>query len=118
MRILRLTGNPLHTPITRRATLRAMAAAPSMLAVSPAAGDEGDDGPFRHGVASGDPDATGVVLWPRVTTSGPVSVTGEIAHDPAFTRIAARTATGPERDHTVKLLARSLELGRTSPGVN
>lgn len=110
-----MAGNPLHTPVTRRSTLRAAAVGPAVLAVSPSVGGEGDDGPFRHGVASGDPDATSVVLWTRVTTSGPVTVTAEIAHDPAFTRIAARAeiATGPDRDHTVKWLARGLEPGRT-----
>lgn len=73
------------------------------------------DGPFRHGVASGDPDATSVVLWTRVTTSGDVTLVGEVAHDPDFTAITASTQlpTGPDRDHTVKWLAHGLEAGQT-----
>ena len=74
-----MAGNPLHIPITRRTTLRAAAARPAVLALSPAVGGEADGAPFRHGVASGDPDATSVVLWTRVTASRPVTVTGEIA---------------------------------------
>jgi alkaline phosphatase D len=69
---------------------------------------------FRHGVASGDPDATSVVLWTRVTASAPVEVEWELAHDPAFTRPVqgGRVIAGPERDFTVKVLASGLTPGR------
>lgn len=72
-----------------------------------------DSGPFRHGVASGDPDATSVVLWTRVTATGDVTLVGEIAHDPDFTTISAQAelSTGPESDHTAKWLARGLAPG-------
>lgn len=104
---------PFPTPITRRTTLGSLAAGTAALALPETALAEGD-GPFRHGVASGDPDAASVVLWTRVTTSGDVVVEAEVAEDPDFTRIAARgaIATGPERDHTVKWLARGLAPGR------
>lgn len=110
-----MTGNPLHIPVTRRTTLRNAAAGPAVLAMPHTVTTAADDGPFRHGVASGDPETTSVVLWTRVTTSGQVTLSVEIAHDPAFTRIAARAEieTGPDRDHTVKWLARGLEPGRT-----
>ena len=70
---------------------------------------------FRHGVASGDPDATSVVLWTRLTADGAQEVAWELAADPQFGRIVASgtTATGPERDHTVKLLAQGLQPGTT-----
>ncbi|MFC3097033.1 alkaline phosphatase D family protein [Alteraurantiacibacter palmitatis] len=70
-------------------------------------------GPFQHGVASGDPDATSVVLWTRATTSGPVMLTCELAEDLAFSRIIAshRIATGPDQDHTAKWLATGLQPG-------
>ncbi|MCX7676022.1 MAG: alkaline phosphatase D family protein [Alteraurantiacibacter sp.] len=70
-------------------------------------------GPFRHGVASGDPDATSVVLWTRATTSGPVMLTCEVALDLVFSRIVAshQISTGPDQDHTVKWLVNGLEPG-------
>src|SRR5690242_17847758 len=76
---------------------------------------------FRHGVASGDPLPTAVVLWTRVTPTaaslpgsgrGPrVEVTWEVARDREFRRVVRRgtTTTGPARDHTVKVDATRLE---------
>jgi alkaline phosphatase D len=106
--------NPLQTRINRRTTLASLAVGTGAL-VLPEVAVAAGDGPFRHGIASGDPDATSVVLWTRVTTSGDVIVTGEIAGDPDFTKVIARTeiATGPDRDHTVKWLARELAPGKT-----
>ena len=78
---------------------------------------------FLHGVASGDPLPTAVVLWTRVTPTadavpgsgrGPrVKVTWEVATDDDFTRIVRRgqVATGTERDHTVKVDASGLTPG-------
>lgn len=70
-------------------------------------------GLFLHGVASGDPDATSVILWTRVTAPSPLAVRWEIARDAAFRRIvqAGAMRTGPERDYTVKVLADRLEPG-------
>ncbi len=70
---------------------------------------------FRHGVASGDPLPTKVLLWTRVTPDavskpgsgkGPqVTVTWEVSTRKDFRRIVKRGTfvTGPSRDHTVKL---------------
>ncbi|MGV9414842.1 alkaline phosphatase D family protein [Nocardia sp. NPDC003693] len=79
-------------------------------------GRAGATGPvFRHGVASGDPLPTGVILWTRVTpddaaTPGsgvgePVSARWEIAADAEFTSIAAAGThtTDSASDHTVKV---------------
>jgi len=106
--------NPLAFPLTRRSTLGRMAAGTAALALSDVT-MAAPDGPFRHGVASGDPDATSVVLWTRVTTSGDVRVVCEVAADPAFSRLAAKgeVITGPGRDHTVKWLATGLVPGQT-----
>jgi alkaline phosphatase D len=75
-------------------------------------------GPFLHGVASGDPLADRVVLWTRVTPppgreAEPVRVAWCIARDPALSRPVAEgvLATGPARDHTVKVDAVGLEPG-------
>ncbi|MCW2814404.1 MAG: Alkaline phosphatase [Nocardioides sp.] len=70
---------------------------------------------FRHGVASGDPLPSTVLLWTRVTPTtastpgsgkGPrVQVTWEVSTRKDFRTVVRRGtfATGPSRDHTVKL---------------
>ncbi|WP_067659304.1 alkaline phosphatase D family protein [Nocardia harenae] len=78
---------------------------------------------FGHGVASGDPLPTGVILWTRVTpapdatpgsTRGPdVAVRWEVARDDSFTEVVAdgtATATAAS-DHTVKIDAAGLAPG-------
>ena len=71
---------------------------------------------FEHGVASGDPTQTSVILWTRVTTDAPaaVPVTWIVARDPEFKQVVKRgtTSTGPERDYTVKVDADGLEAGQ------
>ncbi|ACY98433.1 MULTISPECIES: alkaline phosphatase D family protein [Thermomonospora] len=78
---------------------------------------------FRHGVASGDPLPTAVIIWTRVTPTasslpgsgaGPVVDVGwQVARDAAFRKIVARGTfrTGPDRDHTVKVDVRGLAPG-------
>lgn len=102
------------TTFTRRATLGSLAAGTAAM-VLPVTASAADHGPFRHGVASGDPDATSVVLWTRATTSGPVTITVQLAEDLAFTRPIAQAdiTTGPEQDHTAKWLATGLQPGST-----
>ena len=100
--------------ITRRTTLAGLSAAAALAALpAEAARPAPRAGLFRHGVASGDPDPTSVVLWTRVTTTGEVDVAWELASDAGFARIVAKGtfATGPDRDHTVKVLAEGLEPG-------
>ena len=87
------------------------------------AGSTASSTPFRHGVASGDPLPTAVVLWTRVTPTdasmpgsgvGPrVTVGWQVASDAGFRRVVAQGSalTGPERDHTVKVDARGLAAG-------
>ncbi len=106
--------NPLITPVTRRTTLGGLAAGTAALFGPQVAAAHGH-GPFRHGVASGDPDATSIVLWTRVTTSEEVTLKCELAEDLAFARIVRQSdiATGPDRDHTAKWLASGLEPGCT-----
>jgi len=76
------------------------------------------DAVFRHGVASGDPLADRVILWTRVTPKAPAgsaSVRWQVARDPKFAQIVTRgeTATGAERDFTVKVDASGLQPGST-----
>lgn len=76
---------------------------------------------FMHGVASGDPLPTSVVLWTRVTPApqavpgsgagAPVTVGWELARDAAFHDILAtgQQVATPEHDHTVHVDATGLE---------
>ncbi|MCZ4500045.1 MAG: hypothetical protein JWQ74_2600 [Marmoricola sp.] len=79
--------------------------------------------PFVHGLASGDPLPTAVVLWTRVTPSveatpgsgvGPVvPVVWEISATSSFSTLVASgtTSAGPESDHTVHVDATGLQPG-------
>jgi phosphodiesterase/alkaline phosphatase D-like protein len=71
---------------------------------------------FAHGVASGDPAQTSVLIWTRVTPEapGPVPVKWSVSRDAAFKDVVQRGAftTGPERDYTVKVLVEGLEPGK------
>jgi phosphodiesterase/alkaline phosphatase D-like protein len=70
---------------------------------------------FRHGVASGDPQAESVVLWTRITTPDARREGHcEVATDPGFATVVRRLpfVTDGSRDHTVKVVADNLEPGR------
>lgn len=102
---------PKPVTVTRRTTLAAISATAAVAAFPGLA--EGKTEVFRHGVASGDPDATSVVLWTRVTVPAPLEVDWELASDPSFARVVrqGRVTAGPERDFTIKVLAEGLEPG-------
>lgn len=69
---------------------------------------------FQFGVASGDPDASSVVLWTHVSGTGPV-VTGtyEVSTTRDFSEIVASGSfsTDASEDFTVKVIAEGLEAG-------
>src|SRR5438132_14415501 len=72
---------------------------------------------FALGIASGQPRANSVVLWTMLTGAGlpeRVTVQWEIAHDEAFTRIAARGEESAERvwAHSVHAEPAGLEPAR------
>ncbi|MFT6756736.1 MAG: alkaline phosphatase D [Chitinophagales bacterium] len=70
---------------------------------------------FRHGVASGDPDQTSLVIWTRVTsTSSQPQVKWEIAMDANFSRMiqSGSKQTNADRDFTVKVLVQNLKPGQ------
>ena len=82
-------------------------------AVRPAAAADDALVPFLHGVASGDPTASSVVLWTRVDPAGgggPVTVTWEISSDAGFATIvgSGTVEASPEHDWTVKVVAEGL----------
>lgn len=111
--------------LTRRQVLRTAGIATVVAGAAPLASQPARavDPVFAHGVASGDPYPDSVLLWTRVTPTqqatagsgvGPgVSVAWEVAADPDFRKVVSKGSvkTGPERDHTVKVIA-----GRLGPG--
>ncbi len=102
-------------PITRRTAIAGLSASAALATLPIEARGAAPANPiFRHGIASGDPDATSVVLWTRITASVPQDVVWELADNPGFKPVLRQGsfATGPERDYTVKVLAEGLEPGR------
>ncbi|MFC6288242.1 alkaline phosphatase D family protein [Nocardioides sp. GCM10027113] len=119
---------PLHTRRTVLAGTGAAVGATSLGVLGAVPADArrggkaaaGDRDVFAHGVASGDPEPTGVVLWTRVTPTpeatpgsgrGPrVTVRWEVARDADFRDVVRSGSfqTSPGRDHTVKVDAQGL----------
>jgi alkaline phosphatase D len=79
--------------------------------------DSGAKAAFNHGVASGDPTQSRVIIWTRVTPEapGPVSVRWIVGRDAGFRTIVRRGTftTGAERDYTVKVDVDGLSAGQT-----
>lgn len=70
---------------------------------------------FRYGVASGDPDATSVVLWTALTDADEATetVTWEVSTTADFSDVVASgmATTSADEDYTVKVIAEGLEAG-------
>ena len=68
---------------------------------------------FRHGVASGDPTPTSVVLWTRVTDAGGglVPVSWSVWAEDGQPVDRGRVMASPEDDHTCKVVVDGLEPG-------
>ncbi len=117
-----MTSTPVPPTIprpSRRAVLGGLAAAAAaapLIGVRAAGAQEAgpDLAPFPHGVASGDPTATNLILWTRVdpdavvpATTGPIELDWVVftdLDDPEGSVATSGTATAaPERDWTVKL---------------
>lgn len=111
-------------PLTRRDVLKA--ASVSLLPLLPACGDSALSGgaaasfkvAFNHGVASGDPLTTAVILWTRVTPLdglvAAIPVRWRIARDVALLDVAGEgvAVASAEADYTVKLDAPGLAPGQ------
>jgi alkaline phosphatase D len=88
----------------------------------PAACSPVDDAPvsgtnatFLHGVASGDPDSTSVVIWTRISNAtGTTGVGWRVASDVDFQNVVAngQYSTDEIRDHTVKVVVNELSPGQ------
>lgn len=78
-----------------------------------------DWAPFFHGVASGDPTESAVIIWTRVspesTGEEPIQVSWKIASDPALENLiqSGNFTTNRDIDFTVKVDVQGLEAGKT-----
>jgi len=74
---------------------------------------------FNHGVASGDPLATSVIIWTRVThleaLQGDIEVAFEVATDKTFANLVHNGiyTSNQASDFTVKVDAQNLQAGTT-----
>ncbi|KQS71495.1 alkaline phosphatase [Modestobacter sp. Leaf380] len=117
-----------QTPLSRRSVLQGGAVGAAALAFGAltteqaraTVAESARAGVFGFGVASGDPTATDVLLWTRVTPSRPAlpgsgrgpgsRVDWEVAADEGFRRVVRRGSlrTDADRDHTVKVVVGGL----------
>ncbi|QXG76374.1 alkaline phosphatase D family protein [Modestobacter sp. L9-4] len=136
----------LDAPLSRRTLLKGGAVTAAALtfggmsaeAARAAVAETARSGVFGFGVASGDPTATELLLWTRITPTpdalpgsgkGPaVNVRWELAADEGFTKIVRRgdVVADASRDHTIKVVVSRLtpytrywyrftSVGQTSP---
>lgn len=114
-------------PFTRRTLLKGSGVAAAALALGPLTGRAAAavaaataDGVFGFGVASGDPTATEVLLWTRVTPTAaatpgsglgrPTTVHWELSGDEGFRSVLRRgtVRSDPRSDHTIKVVVSDL----------
>ena len=73
--------------------------------------------PFYHGVASGDPTSSSVIIWTRITpdVDGPITVNWKLATDVNMNNVIKNGSfeTNQNRDYTVKEDVTGLEAGTT-----
>jgi alkaline phosphatase D len=103
--------------MTRRGALGLGVAGLGAAACTTTAGETAAaNGAFQHGIASGDPTQTSVLIWTRVTpeAEGPLAVHWGVSRDSTFKDVVQRGVfnTGPERDYTVKVDVQGLEPGQ------
>ena len=94
----------------RRDVLRGLAASPLLMTAN-ALGQKPQP-TFEHGVASGDPDHTSVVIWTRVSqVSEPQTVLWQVSKSATFDQIIAsgETITNEYFDYTVKVVVEGLQ---------
>ncbi len=105
--------------ITRRQAVLGVSSAlllPAACSQNPGRPDQQPGNIFAHGVASGDPDSTSVVIWTRVSGArDPVAVDWYVATDAGLLDVVAhgQFTTSAQRDHTVKQVVGGLQPGKT-----
>ncbi len=103
--------------ITRRETLIGISStlllpACSQIGIAP---DAVSNAAYLHGVASGDPDTTSVVIWTRISNAdSQTGVAWRVATDADFRNIIAhgQYRTDASRDYTVKVVVDDLKPGQ------
>ena len=110
--------------MTRRFLMLAAAWLGALWSRSPVRGAQSEDTDveFRHGVASGDPTDSAVILWTRVSPQAnvdAVAVDWVLARDPDLDDVVSegRVSTSARRDWTVKVDAQGLEAAFLFPTV-
>ena len=101
--------------ISRRALLTRFLPVSAALGVAPSFAQKPTTIRFEHGVASGDPVQTAVIIWTRVSgADAPVDVQWEVAADDAFTDPVKEgvVRTDSRRDYTVKVDVDGLVAGQ------
>jgi alkaline phosphatase D len=95
--------------ITRRNLLAASTAGLATLALPGRAFAQRLTG-FTHGVASGDPHQTRVVLWTRYVSPGLTRLRVEVAEDESFTRpvTSGEVEVSPAHDHCIRAIVDNL----------
>lgn len=100
---------------TRRDALKGLAVGgAATLLHTPSRADTPDTAPlFLHGVASGDPEATAVVIWTRVTTASDVLLKWQMSEDADFTKLvtSGEVQARAAQDFTAKVDVRGLKAG-------
>lgn len=108
----------MRAKITRREALLGVSSTllmPVACSVGPRRPENGSDAVFAHGVASGDPDRSSVVIWTRVSNlSGASEVRWHVASDNRLSDVVAegRATAAASRDFTVKVLVPGLQPGQ------
>ena len=100
------------TAITRRG-LFTIAAGSAAMAASPLAA-RGFGSGFTHGVASGEPGQSQVLLWTRYASHQDVTLEWQVSTDQGFTEVVAggSATASPDRDYCAKAWAKGLKPGQ------
>lgn len=103
---------PSRTALTRRG-LFSLAGASAALAATPLMARSFGSG-FTHGVASGEPSASGVLLWTRFVADQETALAWEVSESEDFARPLASGAViaSPARDCCAKAMVSGLAAGR------
>lgn len=98
--------------LDRRSLLRGGVLGAGLVAAPLAA--QGSGGGFTHGVASGEPAQSSVLLWTRCVGEAEIALEWQVAEDQDFARVVAEgfTLASPERDWCAKAVADGLAPGR------
>ncbi len=104
--------------ITRRQAVLGVSSAlllPAACSQNPLSPEQQSSNIFAHGVASGDPDATSVVIWTRVSDAkNSVAVDWYVATDAELLNVVShgQFTTDAQRDYTVKQVVDGLQPGQ------